>query len=44
MNKRTFQEDHKKIIKKFSFPHGTVDTWNGLSDEIVTTKSVHKFN
>ncbi|MPC60317.1 hypothetical protein E2C01_054357 [Portunus trituberculatus] len=30
-------------IKKFSFPHWTVDIWNGLSDEIVTAESVHKF-
>ncbi|MPC31769.1 hypothetical protein E2C01_025066 [Portunus trituberculatus] len=30
-------------IKKFSFPHRTVDIWNGLSEEIVTAESVHKF-
>ncbi|MPC47161.1 hypothetical protein E2C01_040896 [Portunus trituberculatus] len=30
-------------IKKFSFPYGTVDIQNGLSDEIVTAESVHKF-
>ncbi|MPC14150.1 hypothetical protein E2C01_006907 [Portunus trituberculatus] len=30
-------------IKKFSFPHRTVDIWNGLSEEIVTAETVHKF-
>ncbi|MPC46755.1 hypothetical protein E2C01_040481 [Portunus trituberculatus] len=30
-------------IKKFSFPHRTVDIWNGLSEEIVPAESVHKF-
>ncbi|MPC85571.1 hypothetical protein E2C01_080352 [Portunus trituberculatus] len=30
-------------IKKFSFPHRTVDIWNGLSEEIVAAESVHKF-
>ncbi len=30
-------------IKRFSFPHRTVDTWNGLSEEIVTADNVHIF-
>ncbi|MPC64343.1 hypothetical protein E2C01_058457 [Portunus trituberculatus] len=30
-------------IKKLSFSHKTVNIWNGLSEEIVTVKSVHKF-
>ena len=30
-------------IKKFSFPHRTVDVWNGLSEEIVTAENVHIF-
>ena len=30
-------------IKKFSFPHRTVDIWNGLSEEIVTADNVHIF-
>ena len=29
--------------KKYSFPHRTVDDWNGLSEEIVTAASVQKF-
>ncbi|MPC13767.1 hypothetical protein E2C01_006511 [Portunus trituberculatus] len=32
-----------KNIKKFSFPHRTVDIWNRLNEEIVAAKSVHKF-
>ena len=30
-------------IKKYSFPHRTVDIWNGLREEIVTAASIHKF-
>ena len=30
-------------IKKYSFPHRTVDIWNGLKEEVVTVKSVHLF-
>ena len=30
-------------IKKFSFPHRTVDIWNELSEEIVTAENVHIF-
>ncbi|MPC32942.1 hypothetical protein E2C01_026278 [Portunus trituberculatus] len=32
-----------KNIKKFSFPHRTVNIWNELSEEIVAVESVHKF-
>ncbi|MPC71743.1 hypothetical protein E2C01_066029 [Portunus trituberculatus] len=32
-----------RTFKKFSFPHRTVDIWIGLSEEIVTAESVHKF-
>ena len=30
-------------IKTYSFPHRTVNVWNGLSEEIVTAASVQKF-
>ena len=30
-------------IKKYSFPHRAVDTWNGLESNIVNAASVHKF-
>ena len=30
-------------IKKYSFPHRTVDVWNEFSEEIVTAASVQKF-
>ena len=30
-------------IKRFSFPHRTVDIWNGLSEEIVTADNLHIF-
>ncbi|XP_045126266.1 uncharacterized protein LOC123513260 [Portunus trituberculatus] len=30
-------------IKKYSFPHRAVDTWNGLDIDIVNAVSVHSF-
>ena len=30
-------------IKKYSFPHRTVDIWNNLKEEVVAAKSVHMF-
>ena len=32
-----------KDIKKYRFPHRTVDTWNGLKEEVVTATNIHKF-
>ena len=44
-------EDTKKVeksqcikdVKKYSFPHRTVDIWNDLSDKVVTAASIHVF-
>ena len=30
-------------IKKYSFPHRVVDTWNGLEEDVVNAISVHSF-
>ena len=30
-------------IKKYSFPHQTLQIWNNLKEEVVAAKSVHKF-
>ncbi len=30
-------------IKKYSFPHRTVEIWNNLKEEVVAAKSVHMF-
>ena len=30
-------------VKKYSFPHKTVDIWNELSEEVVTSASIHVF-
>ena len=27
----------------YSFPHRTVDIWNGLKEEVVTVTNIHKF-
>ena len=32
-----------KYTKKFSFPHRSIDTWNGLNEQIVMATSVHNF-
>ena len=32
-----------KDVKKYSFPQKCVEVWNGLSEEVVTAKSVHSF-
>ena len=32
-----------KDIGKYSFPHRTVEKWNGLNNEFVTAHNVHKF-
>ena len=32
-----------KDIKKYSFPHRIVDTWNGLKEDVVTATNIHKF-
>ena len=41
--KRLKKENCRRDIKKYSFPHGVVETWNGLSEEIVNAASVHSF-
>ena len=43
-SKRIRKRQCLRDTKKYSFPHRTVDVWNGLSDEIVTAASVQKFN
>ena len=30
-------------VKKYSFPHRTVEIWNNLKEEVVEAKSVHMF-
>ena len=32
-----------KNTKKFGFPHRSIDTWNGLNEQIVMATSVHNF-
>ena len=28
--------------KKYSFPRRSIDTWNGLKEEVIMTKNVHQ--
>ena len=43
-SKRIRKRQCLRDTKKYSFPHRTVDVWNGLSEEIVTAAaSVQKF-
>ena len=37
------KESVSKGYKMYSFPHGIVDTWNGLKEEGVTATNIHKF-
>ena len=32
-----------KNTKRYSFPHRSIDTWNGLNEETVSARNVHKF-
>ena len=43
--------EHKKILhkgiclkdtKKYSFPQRSIDTWNGLKEEVIMAKNVHQ--
>ena len=36
------KSQYLRDIKKFNFPHRTVDIWNSLDKEIVTAESVHE--
>ena len=41
--KKLKKENCRRDIKKYSFPHRVVDTWNGLDEDIVNAVSVHSF-
>ncbi len=34
---------YRRDVKKYSFPHRSITTWNGQDEEIVCTKSIHEF-
>ena len=40
LNKKSW---YLKDIKRYSFPHRTVDIWNELKEEVVTATNIHKF-
>ncbi len=33
----------RRDIKKYSFPHRSITTWNGLDEETVCAKMIHEF-
>ena len=41
--KKLKKESCRRDRKKYSFPHRTVDVWNGLEEDIVNADSVHCF-
>ena len=41
--KKLKKEICRKDIKKYSFPHRIVDTWNGLSENVINANNVHSF-
>ncbi len=34
---------YRRDVKKYSFPHRGITTWNGLDEEIGCAKSIHEF-
>ncbi len=34
---------YRRDVKKYSFPHRSISTWNGLDEEIVCGKSIHEY-
>ncbi len=42
-NKKLKEISYRRDVKKYSFPHRSITTWNGLDEEIVCTKSIHEF-
>ncbi len=42
-SKKMKEISYRRDVKKYSFPHRSVTTWNGLDEEIVCAKSIHDF-
>ena len=36
------KESCLKDTKKYSFPQKSIDTWNGLKEEVIMAKNVHQ--
>ena len=41
--KKLRKDNYRRDFKKNSFPHRTVDIWNGLDREVVCAKTIHDF-
>ena len=41
--KKLKKERCVRDVRKYSFPHRVVDVWNGLSEDIINAKSVHRY-
>ena len=42
-SKKVGKSPCSRDVKKYRFPHRTVDVWNGLREEIVEAASIHDF-
>ena len=42
-SKKLEKKKGKKDVKKYSFPNRYIDTWNNLSEHIVSAKNIHQF-
>ncbi len=40
-SKKLKKISYRRDVKKYSFPHRSISTWNGLDEEIVCAKSIH---
>ena len=41
--RKTEKSQRSENVKKFSFPHRTVDMWNVLREQLVEADSIHTF-
>ncbi len=42
-NSKKLKISYRRDVKKYSFSHRSISTWNGLDEEIVCAKSIHEF-
>ncbi len=42
-NSKKLKISYRRDVKKYSFSHRSMSTWNGLDEEIVCAKSIHEF-
>ncbi len=41
-NSKKLKIIYRRDVKKYSFPHKSITTWNGVDEEIMCAKSIHE--